>query len=76
MKHYKYYMSEDRLVLARTEDDVFFSRYSWIGGTWVSAQHLYADIVLCHDWYDEATEEEINDAIANRTEPIYSYRSS
>lgn len=69
----KYYISENKLILARTPDNIFFERYNWVNKTWVPCQDLYKDIVLCHDWYDEATEEEIKDAIASRTEPIYSH---
>ena len=68
----KYYISETKLILAKKIDSLIY-RYDWVNKTWVPAQDLYKDIVLCHDWYDEATEEEIKDAIANRTEPIYSY---
>lgn len=69
----KYYISENKLIIARTSDNIFFEYYDWANKTWVFAQDLYKDIVLCHDWYDEVTEAEVKDAIANRIEPIYTY---
>lgn len=69
----KYYISENKLIIARTSDNIFFEYYDWTNKTWVLAQDLYKDIVLCHDWYDEVTEAEVKDAIASRTEPIYTY---
>lgn len=68
----KYYISENKLILAKKIDSLIY-RYDWLNKTWVPCQDLYKDIVLCHDWYDEVTEKEIKNAIANRTEPIYSY---
>ena len=65
-------MSEDKLILAKKIDSLIY-RYDWVSKTWVLDQDLYKDIVLCHDWYDEVTEAEVKDAIANRTEPIYTY---
>ena len=68
----KYFMSEDKLILAKKIDSLIYC-YDWASKAWILNQDLYKDIVLCHDWYDEVTEAEVKDAIANRTEPIYTY---
>lgn len=69
----RYYLKEGGRAVAREEEHWRMFRWDWAAEDWVEDVELVRKIKLGDAWWDEVSESEAMDAIANRAVPVASF---